>query len=216
MTNVLKSWKGVTTVIALGLVVCLISAATLINGCQSEEVSAEEIAVNSPQVQAALGEEVEVVGTEIRDGKALVICTDTEGNTYVVAEIDIENKDVARVSHPAVGEPYLPDPQMESETLQTVTDKLSYTAGEAIVIEMTNVSAETISGGGVYYAVYNLDGNLLAGDGLFLAFEWASGEGFASFTWNQIDENGQQLETGTYIVLGKAGDYSDATLISIY
>jgi hypothetical protein len=210
-----KNWKGKATIMTAGLTLCLILGVLLISGCQSDAVSAQEIAVDSPEVQEALGGEVEVIGTQVGGEKALVICADTEGNCYVVAEIDLADKEVTRVSYPAVGEPYLPDPQMESETLQTITDELTYVAGEEITIEMTNISAETISGGGIYFSVYDLDGNLLAGNGIFSAFEWAPGEGFSSFTWNQIDENGEQVEPGTYVILGKAGDYSDATLISI-
>jgi len=140
-------------------------------------VSAQEIAVNSPVVQEAIGGDVKVVGTEIGGGKAIVICTDTDGNSYVVAEIDLDNKVVTEVSYPAVGEPYLPDPEMESELLQTITDKLTYNKGENVIIEMVNISGETIFGGGVYFSVYNLDGHLLAGNGLFLAFEWIPGDG---------------------------------------
>jgi len=216
MTRLLvKNWKGATTLMALGLAVSLILGIALVTGCQSGAVSAQDIAVNSPEVQDALGGEVKVVATEIGGGKALVICTDTEGNSYVVAEIDLADKDVTKISYPAVGEPYLPNPQMESEVLQTITNKLSYSPGEEITIEMVNIGAETISGGGVYFSVYDLYGNLLAGNGLFLAFEWAPGEGFSSFTWNQTNENGEQVDRGTYVILGKAGDYSDATLISI-
>jgi hypothetical protein len=216
MTRLLvRNWKGAASIMTVGLTFCLILGVLLIPGCQSNTVSAQDIAVNSPEVQDAVGGEVKVVGTEVKDGKALVICTDTDGNSYVVAEIDLEDKDVTKVSYPAVGEPYLPDPQMQSEILQTTTNKLSYAPGEEIIIEITNISAETISGGGVYFSVYNLDGHLLAGNGLFLAFEWAPGEGFSSFTWNQVNENGEQVEPGTYVILGKAGDYSDATLISI-
>jgi hypothetical protein len=216
MTKLLvKNWKGATTVMTVGLILCLILGIPLITGCQSGVVSAQDIAVNSPEVQDALGGDVKVIGTEIGVGKALVVCADTDGNSYVVAEIDLKNKDVINVSYPAVGEPYLPNPQMESEVLQTITNKLSYAPGEEVAIEMVNISAETISGGGVYFSVYNLDGNLLAGNGLFLAFEWVPGEGFSSFTWNQANENSEQVEPGTYVILGKAGDYSDATLITI-
>ena len=210
-----KNRKGATTLMTLGLALSLILGIAIVTGCQSGAVSAQDIAVNSPEVQDALGGEVKVVATEIGDGKALVICTDTEGNSYVVAEIDLVDKDVTKISYPAVGEPYLPNPQMESEVLQTITNKLSYSPGEEITIEMVNISAETISGGGVYFSVYDLYGNLLAGNGLFLAFEWAPGEGFSSFTWNQTNENGEQVDRGTYVILGKAGDYSDATVISI-
>ena len=216
MTRLLvKNRKGATTLMTLGLAVALILGIVLVTGCQSGAVSVQDIAVNSPEVQDALGGEVKVVATEIGDGKALVICTDTEGNSYVVAEIDLADKDVTRISSPAVGEPYLPNPQMESDVLQTTTNKLFYSQGEEITIEMVNIGAETISGGGVYFSVYDLYGNLLAGNGLFLAFEWAPGEGFSSFTWDQTNENGEQVDRGTYVILGKAGDYSDATLISI-
>jgi len=216
MTRLLvKNRKGATTLMTVGLAFSLILGIALVTGCQSGAVSAQDIAVNSPEVQDALGGEVKVVATEIGGGKALVICTDTEGNSYVVAEIDLADKDVTKISYPAVGEPYLPNPQMESEVLQTITNKLSYSPGEEITIEIINIGAETISGGGVYFSVYDLYGNLLAGNGLFLAFEWAPGEGFSSFTWNQTNENGEQVDRGTYVILGKAGDYSDATLISI-
>jgi len=216
MTRLLvKNRKGATTLMTLGLAFALILGIAIITGCQSGAVSAQDIAVNSPEVQDALGGEVKVVATEIGGGKALVICTDTEGNFYVVAEIDLADKDVTKVSYPAVGEPYLPNPQMESEVLQTITNKLVYSPGEEITIEMVNIGAETISGGGVYFSVYDLYGNLLAGNGLFLAFEWSPGEGFSSFTWNQNNENGEQVDRGTYVILGKAGDYSDAMLISI-
>ena len=216
MTRLLvKNRKGAATFMTIGLALALILGIALITGCQSGAVSAQDIAVNSPEVQDALGGEVKVVATEIGDGRALVICTDTEGNSYVVAEIDLLDEDVTRISYPAVGEPYLPNPQMESDVLQTTTNKLFYSQGEEITIEMENISAETISGGGVYFSVYDLNGNLLAGNGFFLAFEWAPGEGFSSFTWNQTNENGEQVDRGTYVILGKAGDYSDATLISI-
>jgi len=216
MTRLLvKNQKGAATLMAVGLAFALILGIVLVTIHQSGAVSAQDIAVNSPEVQDALGGEVKVVGTEIGDGKALVICTNTEGNSYVVAEIDLVDKDVTKISYPAVGEPYLPNPQMESEVLQTITNKLSYSPGEEITIEMVNIGAETISGGGVYFSVYDLYGNLLAGNGLFLAFEWAPGEGFSSFTWNQTNENGEQVDRGTYVILGKAGDYSDAMLISI-
>jgi hypothetical protein len=216
MTRLLvKNRKGAATFMSIGLALALTLGIALVTGCQSGAVSAQDIALNSPEVQDALGGEAKVVATEIGDGKALVICTDTEGNSYVVAEIDLVDEDVTRISYPAVGEPYLPDPQMESDVLQTTTNKLFYSPGEEITIEIENISAETISGGGVYFSVYDLDGNLLAGNGLFLAFEWAPEEGFSSFTWNQTDENGEQVDCGTYVVLGKAGDYSDAILISI-
>lgn len=216
MTRLLvKNQKGAATLMAVGLAFALILGIVLVTIHQSGTVSAQDIAVNSPEVQDALGGEVKVVGTEIRDGKALVICTNTEGNSYVVAEIDLVDKDVTKISYPAVGEPYLPNPQMESEVLQTITNKLSYSPGEEITIEMVNIGVETISGGGVYFSVYDLYGNLLAGNGLFLAFEWAPGEGFSSFTWDQTNENGEQVDRGTYVILGKAGDYSDAMLISI-
>jgi hypothetical protein len=210
-----RNRRSATILLTVGLALSLILGVALVTGCQSGSISAQDIAVDSPEVQEAVGGEVRVLATEISDGKAVVICTDTEGNSYVVVEIDLADKDVTRISYPAVGEPYLPDPEMESDVLQTVTDKLSYSPGEEVTIEIVNISDETISGGGVYFSVYDLSGNLLAGNGLFLAFEWVPGEGFSSFTWDQANENGQQVDPGTYVVLGKAGDYTDGRLISI-
>jgi hypothetical protein len=216
MTRLLsRNRKGTTTLMTLGLALSLILGIALATGCQSSAVSAQDLAADSPEVQEAVGGEVRIVATEIGVGKAVVICTDTEGSSYVVAEIDLVDQKVIRISYPAIGEPYLADPEMESEVLQTITDKLSYSPGEEVTIEIVNISDETISGGGVYFSVYDLSGNLLAGNGLFLAFEWASGEGFSSFTWDQTDENGEQLDPGTYVILGKAGDYTDGRLISI-
>ena len=216
MTRLLvRNQKKATTLMRVGLAFSLILGIALVTGCQSGSVSAQDIAVGSPEVQEALGGEVKVVATEIADGKAVVICTDTEGNSYVIVEIDLADKKVTRISYPAVGEPYLPDPEMESDVLQTITNRLSYSPGEEVTIEIVNISAETISGGGVYFSVYDLSGNLLAGNGLFLAFEWAPGEGFSFFTWDQTNENGEQVDPGIYVVLGKAGDYSDGRLISI-
>jgi len=216
MTRLLASnRKSATTFVTVGLVLSLILGVALVTGCQSGSISAQDIAADSPEVQEALGGEVRVLATEVGDGKAVVICTDTEGNSYVVVEIDLAAENVTRISYPAVGEPYLPDPEMESELLETVTDRLSYSPGKEVTIDIVNISAETISGGGVYFSIYDLGGNLLAGNGLFLAFEWAPGEGFSSFTWDQTNENGEQVDPGTYVVLGKAGDYSDCRLISI-
>jgi len=216
MTRLLtRNRKTATTLMTLGLAFSLILGIGLVTGCQSGSVSAQDIAADSPEVQEALGGEVKVLATEIGDGKAVVICTDTEGNSYVVVEIDLADENVTRISYPAVGEPYLPDPEMESEVIQTITNRLSYSPGEEVTIEIVNIGSETISGGGVYFSVYDLSGNLLAGNGLFLAFEWAPGEGFSSFTWDQTNENGEQVDPGTYVILGKAGDYSDGRLISI-
>ena len=93
MTRLLvKNQKGAATLITVGLAFALILGIALVTIHQSGVVSAQDIAVNSPEVQDALGGEVKVVGTEIGDGKALVICTDTEGNSYVVAEIDLADK----------------------------------------------------------------------------------------------------------------------------
>jgi len=106
-------------------------------------------------------------------------------------------------------------PDLDGETLETTIDKEVYALGEQVTIEIANISPETITGGGVYYFVYDLEGNWLAGNGLFLAFELEPGDGLPSLTWNQTDKDGKQVDSGTYIIQGRAGDYSDATLISI-
>jgi hypothetical protein len=182
----------------------------------SGEALAAELASNSPEVWDALDcEEVQVLEIEVEDDEAVVICTADTAGRVVYVKVDLKNKKVTEVTYKAVGEPYLPDPEMESQILQTTTDNSSYALGGEVAIEITNISPETITGGGVYYAVYDLEGNLVAGNGLFLAFEWEPGEGFDSFTWDQANEHGEQVAPGTYVILGKAGDHSDATLISI-
>ena len=217
MTRALVShWKiVVVSVLAVGLIAGLTSGIVLLTSTSGEALAAE-LAKNSPEVQDALGsEEVEVLMTEVRDDEAVVICEAEAGQGVVSVRVDLGSKEVTEVTYKAVGEPYLPYPEMESQTLKTTTDQLWYEPGEEVAIEISNISPETITGGGVIYSVYDLEGNLVAGNGLFLAFEWETGEGLHSFTWDQTNELGEQVAPGTYIMLGKAGDYSDATLIHV-
>jgi len=216
MTAALVShWKiVVVSVLAVGLITGLTLGIPLLTGTSAQALAAE-LARNSPEVQEALGgESVLVLQTEVRDDGALVICTSETGQVVSV-EVDLVGKEVTEVTHGAVGEPFLPDPEMEGQILQTTTDKSSYVPGEDVAIEIANISPETITGGGVYYSVYDLEGNLVAGNGLFLAFEWEPGEGLDSFIWDQVNGQGEQVALGTYVILGKAGDYSDATLICV-
>jgi len=217
MTRALVShWKiVVVSVLAVGLITGLTSGMVLLTSTSGEALAAE-LAKNSPEVQDALGsEEVDVLMTEVRDDEAVVICEAEAGQGIVSVRVDLVSEEVIEVTYKAVGEPYLPDPEMESQTLKTTTDQLWYEPGEEVAIEISNISPETITGGGVYYSVYDLEGKLVAGNGLFLAFEWEPGEGLHSFTWDQTNERGEQVDSGTYVMLGKAGDYSDATLIDI-
>lgn len=216
MTRALvRRWKiGVATVLAVGLALGLTLGIPLLTG-ESSEVLAAELASNSSEVQDALGGEgVEVLEVEVRDDIALVTCTRSETGEVVCVEVDLESKEVVKVT-PHVSPPDDEMPDLDGETLETTTDKLSYALGEEVTIEITNISPETITGGGVYYFVYDLEGNWLAGNGLFLAFELEPGDGLPSLTWNQADKDGKQVDSGTYIIQGRAGDYSDATLISI-
>lgn len=209
-------WKIVVVgVLAVGLIAGL-TLGIVLSTSPSAQALAAELASNSTEVQDALGGEgVEVLKVVLEDDVALVTCTNETGEVVVCVKVGLENKEVIEVTYEAVGEPYLPDPEMEGQILQTTTDKSSYVSGEDVAIEIANISTETITGGGVYYSVYDLEGNLVAGNGLFLAFEWEPGEGLDSFTWDQADEHGEQVAPGTYVILGKAGDYSDATRISI-
>lgn len=208
-------WKIVlVSMLAVGLIAGLTLGISSLTG-KSDEALAAEIASNSSEVQDALGGElVEVLETEVRGAReAWVICTNETGE-LVTVKVDLERKEVAEVtSHVSPPDDEMPD--LDSETLETSTDKLSYALGEQVTIEIANISPETITGGGIYYYVYDLEGNWLAGNGLFLAFELQPGEGLPSLIWNQTDKDGKQVEPGTYVVQGQAGDYSDATLIHI-
>ena len=211
-------WKTVMIgVLAVGIIGGLTFGTLLLTG-NSSEVSAAELASNSREVQDALdSEQVKVLMTETRGDVALVICQAEAGGQVVAVKVDLGNKEVTKVTYEPVGEPFLPDPEMESQILQTTTDKLWYEPGEEVAIEITNISPETITGGGVYYAVYDLEGNLIAGNGLFLAFDWEPSEGLrGGFTWDLTNpEDGKLVHAGTYVILGQAGDYTDGTLIHI-
>jgi hypothetical protein len=98
--------------------------------------------------------------------------------------------------------------------VRTTTDQLIYEPGEGVSIDITNIRLRTITGGGVSYSVYDLRGNNVAGLGIYLIFEWKHSEGL-SFFWDQINYDGEQVDSGIYILVGQAGHYSDATLIYI-
>jgi len=208
-------WKIVlVSVLAIGLIAGLTLGIPLLTG-QSDEALAADLATNSLEVQDALGGEgVQVLETQVKGDEALVICTRSETGQVVGVTVDLEKKEVVKVT-PHVSPPDGEMPDLDGEILQTTTDKLSYALGEEVAVEITNISPETITGGGVYYYVYDLDGNWVAGNGLFLAFELEPGAGLPSLTWNQTDKDGKQVDSGTYIIQGRAGDHSDATLISI-
>jgi hypothetical protein len=203
----------VVSVLAVGLIAGLTLGIALLPG-KSDETLAAELARNSPEVQDALGGgRVEVLESEVRDDEAWVICTNETGE-FVTVQVYLEEKEVVKVtSHVSPADGEMPD--LDGETLETTTDNSTYALGEGVTIEISNTSPETITGGGVYYFVYDLEGNWVAGNGLFLAFELQPGEGLHSLIWNQTDKEGKQVESGTYVVQGQAGDYSDATLIHI-
>ena len=207
-------WKiAVVSVLAVGLIAGLTLGIPLLSD-KSTEVLAAELASSSPEVQHALGSEgVQVLETQVRGHEAVVICAGESGE-FVTVQVDLESKEIVKVT-PNVSPANNEMPDLDGGTLETTTDKFSYASGEEVTIEITNISPETISGGGVYYYVHDLEGNWVAGNGLFLAFELQPGEGLPSLTWNQVDKDGKQVESGTYVIQGKAGDYSDATLVYV-
>ena len=208
-------WKIVLVgVLAMGVIAGLTLGIPMLTG-QSDEALAADLAGNSLEVQDALGGGgVQVLETQVKDDEALVICTRSETGQLVSVTVDLEKKEVVKVT-PHVSPPEGEMPGLDGEILQTTSDKLSYALGEEVAIEIVNISPDTLAGGGVYFYVYDLEGNWLAGNGLFLAFELQPGEVLPSLIWNQTDKDGNQVESGTYVVQGQAGDYSDATLIHI-
>ena len=215
MTRALVShYKTVAvSVLAVGLIVGLALGIPLLTSTSAQALAAD-IASNSTEVQDALGGEgVQVLETQVKGNKALVICAGETGE-FVTVQVDLEGKEVVKVTpHVSPADDEMPD--LDGETLETTTDKLSYALGEEVTIEITNISTEAITGGGVYYYVYDLEGNWVAGNGIFLAFELEPGDGLPSLTWDQTDKDGKQVDSGTYVIRGQAGDYSDATLIYI-
>ena len=230
MTRALVShWKIVViSVLAVGLMTGLSLGIPLLTG-KSRGVAewwgdtrgtiqtlilAAALASNSPEVQDALGgESLQVLLPQVKGHEALVTCV-TETGEFVTVQVDLEKKEVVKVTaHVSPPDGEVPD--LDGETLETTTDKLSYALGEGVTIEIANISPKTITGGGVYYYVYDLEGNWVAGNGLFLLFELQPGEDLHSLIWNQTDKDGKQVDSGTYVIEGRAGDYSDATLIDI-
>jgi hypothetical protein len=219
MTRVL-AWnrrKATAGMLALAIIAGLTCGTLLLTGGSSEALAAE-LASNSSEVQNALSsDEVRVLSTEIEGDQAVVLCQAEAGGQVVAVEVDLGNREVTEVRYEPIGEPSLPDPEMEGEVIKTTTDKSWCEPGEEVAIQITNISPEAITGGGVYYSVYDMEGNLVAGNGLFLAFDWESGEGLpGGFTWDLTDPaNGESVSAGTYVILGKAGDYTDGTLIQV-
>ena len=92
-------WKtAVIGVLALALITGLAIAIPSLTG-QSPEALAAEIAQNSPEVQAALGDgEVQVVVVKVVNDKGIVICQGEIG--IVTAEVDLKTKAVTVVPMP--------------------------------------------------------------------------------------------------------------------
>ena len=91
-------WKtAMASVLAIALIIGLTITLPGLTG-QSSEALAAEIAENSPQVRAALGDgEIKVVKViKVVDDKGTVICEGTMGR-LVTAEVDLENKEVTDV-----------------------------------------------------------------------------------------------------------------------
>ena len=101
-------WKtAVIGVLALALITGLAIALPALTG-QSAEALAADIAKNSPQIQAALGDgEVQVVKViKIVDGKGTVIAKGEIG--IVTAEVDLKTKEITKVE-------VVPMPQLTEE-----------------------------------------------------------------------------------------------------
>jgi len=215
MTRALVSQykKIVVSVSVVALIVGLSLGIPLLTGTSAQALAAD-LASNSSEVQDVLGGEgVQVVRIQVDGHEAFVTCAGETGE-FVTVQVDLEEKEVVKVTpHVSPADDGMPD--LNGETIETTTDKLSYALGEGVTIENTNISPETITGGGLYYYVYDLEGNWVAGNGLFLGFELEPGEGFPSLIWNQVDKDGKQVDSGTYVIRGQAGDYNDATLIYI-
>jgi len=98
-------WKSVVAgVLAIALIAGFAIALPGLTG-QSAEALAAEIAENSPQVQAALGDgEVKVVKViTIVDDKGTVLCKGELG-IFITAEVDLKTKEVTIVSMPELTE----------------------------------------------------------------------------------------------------------------
>jgi len=114
-------------------------------------------------------------------------------------------------------EKYLPS---IGPVLEVTTDKETYSQGELVTIFLTNIGDEVLSGGGPIITIYNEYNDIVYQLGAYCWVELEPGE-FVDWwpPWNQTDQQGVQVPTGTYVVEGFLSgfeeNYSDTAIFYI-
>ena len=127
-----------------------------------------------------------------------VIVSTTSSLGFTIAHKKIDN---------IACEKYLPS---LGPVLDVTTDKETYNQGELVTIFLTNVGDEVLSGGGPLVTIYNEENEIMYQLGAWCWVELEPGE-FIDWwpPWDQIDEQGEQVPVGTYVVEGFLSDGED-------
>ena len=97
--------------------------------------------------------------------------------------------------------------------LEVSTDKEVYSLGEAVIIFLTNVGDEILSGGGPIITIYNGGDEIVYQEACYCWYELEPGEFITWPPWDQTDQLGNQVPLGRYVVegflSGGSGGYTD-------
>jgi len=86
--------------------------------------------------------------------------------------------------------------------LEVTTNKYDYISGESVIIYLTNIGDETLSGGGPIITIYNENNDIVYQEATYCWYELEPGEFVEWPQWDQTDQQGQQVPNGEYSVEG--------------
>jgi hypothetical protein len=94
------------------------------------------------------------------------------------------------------------DPVLMGPLLEVTTDKTAYCLGEPVTIFLTNVGDEILSAGGPIITIYNEDDVIVYQDACYCHWELEPEEYITWPSWDQTDQQGNQVPIGRYEVEG--------------
>jgi hypothetical protein len=99
-------------------------------------------------------------------------------------------------------------------SIDVETNKKFYDPGETVTITITNTGTQTLSGMPSCH-ITDENGNIVT-TFYFAAVIWQLEPGESiTLTWNQVDDNGNAVSPGRYVVWGSFGGYSDSEVFYI-
>jgi len=85
--------------------------------------------------------------------------------------------------------------------LEVTTDKDVYDPGETVTIYLTNIGDEILYGSGPIITIYNNESEIVFQEATYCWHELEPEE-YITWTWDQTDQQGQQVPNGFYVVEG--------------